>query len=947
MNDTIIIDERVFDDITIDKTTIEILAQASPFAYELFVRHCEAMSQFIAEFPLAMSLSQPMILALIDDYARANNTKTNSTDITGDELAKQLRRLRQRLMVRWIWQDALGVIPLERLMAELSYFADGVINFAKDFAYDGLVQKFGEPKVLQGRVYQKDELAIIAMGKLGAMELNLSSDIDLIFVHLGAGQTEGNHTTNRLIDNQKFMVLLGQAIIRLINDVSEEGFVFRVDMRLRPWGDGSPLVMTLAGLQNYFDKHGRTWERFAWLKARVVNPVSDSFLTALMTARKNFVFRYYVDYSAFSALREMKTLILNQVAQREDSDNIKLGVGGIRDIEFIAQSFALIYGGRDNRLTQITACLPALALLGELGLIDTAVADRLSLAYRFFRRLEHAIQARHDQQTQKLPTGDERLALAKTLGFDDGEQLYNRLTAYRQMVRVPFDELVMKRDYTGATLKIDEGADKINLHRYLDEKTLKQWCEFWQGEMVDELSDEAKQRLQRAYPVIIHALVQFLMQEGRGELVVPRLIALLEAVCRRSIYLVMLSENPKATMDLIPMLANSSWIANELLAYPVLLDTFLQKRYRHLPSKTELMAILSQSLLSVAQGDDEAFLMSLRLFKKTQMLAVATSDVLRQHPIMKVSDSLTLIAEVVLECCLKRAFIELAQKHGYPLDCDGNRLDEYHCGFAIIGYGKLGGIEMGYASDLDVVFLHRLSTEAMTDGNQPISGMKFAIRLVQKIINYLATQTRDGRAYELDMRLRPSGNAGVMVVASRAFAEYQAHKAWVWEHQALVRARGICGDNQLLAEFDAIRQAILVKPRDTIALKQEIVAMRQKMYRAIKHDPTQFHLKKDAGGLIDIEFMAQFCVLNYAYAYPKLAIWSDNIRIFETVADYGIWDEKLCQNLNELYLLLRKRIHKKSLSEQKPLVANDEWQAYRQKIIAIWQGLFGKPDLMG
>ncbi len=947
MNDTIIIDERVFDDITIDKTTIELLAQASPFAYGVFVRHFEAMSQFIADFPLAKPLSKPMILALIDDYARANNTKTNSTDITGDELAKQLRRLRQRLMVRWIWQDALGVIPLERLMAELSYFADGVINFAKDFAYDGLVQKFGEPKVLQGRVYQKDELAIIAMGKLGAMELNLSSDIDLIFVHLGAGQTEGNHTTNRLIDNQKFMVLLGQAIIRLINDVSEEGFVFRVDMRLRPWGDGSPLVMTLAGLQNYLDKHGRTWERFAWLKARVVNPVSDSFLTALMTARKNFVFRYYVDYSAFSALREMKTLILNQVAQREDSDNVKLGVGGIRDIEFIAQSFALIYGGRDNRLTQMTACLPALALLGELGLIDTTVADRLSLAYHFFRRLEHAIQARHDQQTQKLPTGDERLALAKTLGFDDGEQLYNRLTAYRQMVRVPFDELVMKRDYTGATLKIDEGADKINLHRYLDEKTLKQWCEFWQGEMVDELSDEAKQRLQRAYPVIIHALVQFLMQEGRGELVVPRLIALLEAVCRRSIYLVMLSENPKATMDLVPMLASSSWIANELLAYPVLLDTFLQKRYRHLPSKTELMAILSQSLLSVAQGDDEAFLMSLRLFKKTQMLAVATSDVLRQHPIMKVSDSLTLIAEVVLECCLKRAFIELAQKHGYPLDCDGNRLDEYHCGFVIIGYGKLGGIEMGYASDLDVVFLHRLSTEAMTDGNQPISGMKFAIRLVQKIINYLATQTRDGRAYELDMRLRPSGNAGVMVVASRAFAEYQAHKAWVWEHQALVRARGICGDNQLLAEFDAIRQAILVKPRDTIALKQEIVAMRQKMYRAIKHDPTQFHLKKDAGGLIDIEFMAQFCVLNYAYAYPKLAIWSDNIRIFETVADYGIWDEKLCQNLNELYLLLRKRIHKKSLSEQKPLVANDEWQAYRQKIIAIWQGLFGKPDLMG
>lgn len=389
------------------------------------------------------------------------------------------------------------------------------------------------------------------------------------------------------------------------------------------------------------------------------------------------------------------------------------------------------------------------------------------------------------------------------------------------------------------------------------------------------------------------------------------------------------------------MLSYSPWIADELASYPVLLDTFLQKRHRHLPDKAELSAILAQSLLSVPAFDDEAFLMSIRLFKKTQVLAVATSDVLHHHPLMKVSDSLTLIAQVVLDACLTRAFDELVYKHGYPVGADGKRLTGKTAGFAIVGYGKLGGIEMGYASDLDVVFLHSVAEQSMTDGKIPISGMKFATRLVQKLINYLATQTRDGRAYELDMRLRPSGNAGVMVASVLAFWQYQMKRAWVWEHQALVRARGICGDALVLAEFDRIRQQVLTQKRDSKSLKNEILIMREKMKdNASSHEDRQFHLKKDAGGLIDIEFMAQYCVLNYAHQYQDLAIWSDNVRIFEMASSLGVWGADRCQLLNDAYLAIRKQTHIQALQGKKRFVPKDKWQTVIDDVVDTWRAVF-------
>ncbi|MDO4250565.1 MAG: bifunctional [glutamate--ammonia ligase]-adenylyl-L-tyrosine phosphorylase/[glutamate--ammonia-ligase] adenylyltransferase, partial [Moraxella sp.] len=718
---------------------VSSLAVASPFAYQIWQQDKAQVEAFLGQYPFDKRLDRALIDALVVQFCAYD--KAANADVQEASVAKGLRVLRKLLMVRWIWQDALHLVDVVSLTTELSEFANSAICFAKEFVYDGLIQRYGEPMVAT-KIPKKDEFAIIAMGKLGAGELNLSSDIDLIFVHKGQGDTDISKVGKKSIDTQKFMLNLGRGVIRLLDDNNEHGFVFRVDMRLRPWGDGSPLVITLQALAKYFDHHGRTWERFAWLKARVVNPVSGAFLEEITTLARTFVFRYYVDYSAFSALREMRTLISNQVAQREDLDNVKLGVGGIRDIEFIAQAFALIYGGHYVVLMERTACLEALDALCELGIIEKSTCEDLTSAYQFLRRLEHAIQARHDTQSQRLPVGDELFAIAQALGFASVDELRTVLDTHRAKVSLPFDKLVTARQSLQEDSVIDADKEVTAMAAWLDEPNAERLQAFWSSRLINNLSEEAKNRLMQAYPMIIHALNSHQHNTNFGNVALPRLLDLLEAICRRSIYLVMLSENPNATLNLIPMLSASPWIARELALYPVLLDTLLQKRYQHLPDKAELQAILAQNLLSVTPFDDESYLNAIRLFKKTQVLAVATSDVLDHHPIMKVSDSLTFISEVVLESCLTRAFDELVAKHGYPLDLQGERLTREACGFAVIGYGKLGGIEMSYASDLDVVFLHRVSEQAMTDGEKhPISGMKFATRLVQKLITYLTTQT--------------------------------------------------------------------------------------------------------------------------------------------------------------------------------------------------------------
>ncbi|MBU5615892.1 bifunctional [glutamate--ammonia ligase]-adenylyl-L-tyrosine phosphorylase/[glutamate--ammonia-ligase] adenylyltransferase [Psychrobacter sp. TAE2020] len=927
---------------------LQVLQTASEFAYQIWDSRTISCQTFLRSYPLEQTLTRQQIDDLIQDYTLDENYQLADES----KVMSGLRHLRMLMMMRWIWQDALALIKLEQLTDELSDFADGCLLFAKSYTYQQLVSKYGQPTFInaQGKP-QVDDMAIMAMGKLGAQELNLSSDIDLIFIHQGRGETDGDKLKGtRSIDNKRFMTRLGQGVIRLLDNNTADGFVFRVDMRLRPWGDGSDLAIHLSALQKYFSNHGRAWERFAWLKARVVGQIESPFYDEIQAMIKPFVFRYYVDYSAFSALREMKSLIQNQVAQREDLDNIKLGAGGIRDIEFIVQAFQLIYGGRQPQL-QVKSCLQAMQALYELEYFEPLTYEKLQAAYRFLRRLEHAIQAINDQQTQRLPHDEFwQHNLALTLGFADWSALLVTLNDHREDVNAPFERMVTERQMPtqeDSTLEPANIAQQIaQLDTVLTEQSRAQLDAFWQSKMVANLSDEARSRLDAAYPVVLHALLAHQQQQQLANTALPRLITLLEAICRRSIYLVMLAENPNATVELIPMLSASPWIANELALYPVLLDTFLQQRYRHLPDKPELRDILRQRLLRVERDDEEELLSVLRLFKKNQVLAVAASDVLAERPIMKVSDSLTFIAAVVLEAALERGFSELVRRYGYPIGQDGDPVTEADCGFAIIGYGKLGGLELSYSSDLDLVFLHKIKEQGMTTGETSVSGMKFAARLAQKLMTYLNTQTRDGRAYEIDMRLRPSGNAGMMVVSCHAFETYQLSKAWSWEHQALVRARAICGDKRVMARFCDIRREVLALPRTLDEVRIEVTSMRIKMQKHLgtsqwEQQEGKFHLKQDAGGIVDIEFLAQFAVLAYSHDYPSLTKWSDNVRIFEEMALLGIWSTGICQDLTDAYLRIRAASHQLALSEQSLLVDEGLWVETRTLVQGQWQRLMG------
>ena len=921
---------------------IKKLKIASPFAYQIWESKPTICKNFLTSYPLGEVLTRQQICDLIDDYTLDDGLDGELERADEAGVMKGLRRLRELLMMRWIWQDALGVIPLEQLTNELSDFADNCLIFVKEYAWDQLVARYGRPTYTNEKgQLQYDDMAIFAMGKLGAQELNLSSDIDLIFVHRARGETDGDKSKGtKCIDNKRFMIRLGQSIIKILDTCTADGFVFRVDMRLRPWGEGSDLAIHQSALEKYFSAHGRAWERFAWLKARIVNEVNQDFADQLEDIVRPFVFRYYVDYSAFAALREMKSLIQNQVAQREDLDNIKLGAGGIRDIEFVVQAFQLIYGGRHPQL-EVRSCLKAMQALTEFDFIEDKTYEQLAEAYRFLRRVEHGIQAIHDQQTQRLPNSVEcQNNLAVTLGFQDWPEFLQCLDKHRQNVNVPFDRMVTERQ-TPKDVTVTNDTDVENLDSVLNEENKAKLEQFWNSKMVANLSEEARGRLDEAYPVLVHALLEHEKTQGLANVAFPRLLDLVEAICRRSIYLVMLAENPNATVNLIPMLSASPWIAGELTRYPVLLDSFLQQRYRHLPDKEELADILRQSLLRVEPDDEEMLLNVLRLFKNTQVLAVAASDVLAERPIMKVSDSLTDIAEVVLEFTLERAFSELVKRHGYPINQQGESVNEAHNGFAIIGYGKLGGIEMSYTSDLDLVFIHQINEQAMTTGAKPVSGMKFTARLAQKLMTYLNTQTRDGRAYEIDMRLRPSGNAGMMVVSSRSFERYQLEKAWVWEHQALVRARAICGDKRVMNAFNHIRKQVLSRKRDIEELKQNVIEMRLKMKGHLGSNQQaqqegKFHLKQDAGGIVDIEFMAQYAVLAHAHDHPELTQWSDNVRIFESLAEAGVWEAETCDGLTKAYLLLRAAMHQIALANESNVVEASHWDQTREYVISKW-----------
>ena len=894
--------------------------RASQYAEQVLSLHTPLLEQDFAIDQFQKSLTTSQIHSLVQDslFDIQNENQWMST----------LRILRARLMFRWIWQDANQLTDVVTLTRELSDFADASINAAKDFARIPLLVKHGEPVGYGGKV---QDLIVVAMGKLGAQELNLSSDIDLIFAFDEQGETNGR----KCVDVQQFCIAWGQKIIYLLEHITADGFVFRVDMRLRPWGDGSALAISHAALEKYLSQHGREWERYAWIKARIVSGGVDG--DELLAMTRPFVFRKYVDYTAFEAMREMKALIEREVARRNIEDDIKLGAGGIREVEFIVQVFQLIYGGSKLEL-QDRQCLVSLKHLGEVGLLDDEAVVDLEDAYLFLRRVEHAIQALNDQQTQSLPSEiDPRNRIVATLGFEDWDQFITHLNQKRQKVIYQFEHLIKEKGTE--TLAESFGQLEVRLESVLDDHAKNLIKEFWFGHAIKKLPAKAIQRLKEFWPHLIEAI----LQSDKPQTALVRLMPLIESVMRRTVYLVMLIESKGALQRLVKMATVSPWICEELTHYPVLLDEFLSMDFE-LPKRKDLEDSLRQQLLRIEIDQMEDQMRVLRLFKKSNVLTVAASDVLAESPLMKVSDALTDIAEVSVIATLNLAYQITAKKHGYPLDAEGQRCSMDHIAFAVIGYGKVGGIELGYGSDLDLVFIHYIDEQSDTDGLKAISGFTFAMRVAQKFMSLMTTQTLDGRVYEIDTRLRPSGEAGLLVTSLKAFEQYQLKNAWVWEHQAIVRARSIAGESSLREKFEELRRVILTLPRDEHKVREEVLNMRQKMKDHLGSSKEQkkdgiFHLKQDAGGIVDIEFMAQYVVLAWSGTNADLAHYSDNVRILEDAAKARCLSSDDASALIQAYLSERAESHRLALANQSMQVSAADWFDTREVVCKLWQRL--------
>jgi glutamate-ammonia-ligase adenylyltransferase len=875
-----------------------------------------------------------------------------------DELGRLLRRQRSRQQVRIIWRDLTRQADLQQTCRDLSDMADASIDQAYQWLYQRHCQQFGTP--MGWRSGEPQQMVVLGMGKLGAVELNLSSDIDLIFAYPEGGETVG---VKRALDNQEFFIRLGQRLIKALDPITVDGFVFRVDMRLRPYGSSGALVLSFNALEQYYQDQGRDWERYAMIKARVV--AGDQVAGAqLLDLLRPFVYRRYLDFSAIEALRTMKQLIQQEVRRKGMADNIKLGAGGIREVEFIAQAFQLIHGGRDLSLQQ-RPLLKVLSTLEGQGYLPPAVITELREGYEFLRYTEHAIQAIADRQTQMLPEGAvDQARIAFMLGFADWSAFHEQLMYWRGRVDWHFRQVIADPDEDenesgevivgGEWLPLwEEAQDEEAACRQLQEagfndaaKALKQLAGLRSSPQLRAMQRLGRERLDAFIPRLLAQAVE----HANPDLVLERVLPLVEAGARRSAYLVLLTENPGALRQLLTLCAASPWIAEQITRFPMLLDELLNEgRLFKPPLAPELAAELRERLTRIPEDDLEQQMEALRHFKLAHRLRVAASEIAGSLPLMKVSDYLTWLAEAILEQVLALAWRQTVARHGTPQRSDGSLCDP---GFIIVGYGKVGGIELGHGSDLDLVFIHDGDPNAETDGAKPIDSAQFFTRLGQRIIHLLTTQTNSGQLYEVDMRLRPSGASGLLVSSLGAFERYQLNEAWTWEHQALVRARVLVGCKDVGAAFEQVRATVLGRPRDLPTLRQEVSEMRAKMRDNLGTKSTAagtaanafeaaapFDLKQDAGGIVDIEFMVQYAALAWGAEHPALLRYTDNIRILEGLEEAGLIPATDASLLREAYKAYRSAAHRQALQKDPGVIGGDQFVAERRAVVRIWNAL--------
>ncbi|QSP96047.1 bifunctional [glutamate--ammonia ligase]-adenylyl-L-tyrosine phosphorylase/[glutamate--ammonia-ligase] adenylyltransferase [Marinobacter salinisoli] len=917
----------------------------SPFLRQVLERSPDQVRSFLAVRDLSEPTSPEFLRQRWQHYLVEVDSES--------ALQVALRRFRREAQFRIIWRDVMRWADLTETIAATSTFADVCIEGALNWLYDEACEQSGTPWGVDPVTGQESpqQMVVLGMGKLGGGELNVSSDIDLIFAFPSAGETRGGR---RSLDNQTFFIRLGQKLIQALDQITADGFVFRVDMRLRPYGQSGALALSFAALEAYYQEQGRDWERYAMVKARVV--AGDQRAGAvLMRSLRPFVYRKYIDFSAFESLRNMKAMISREVRRKGLENNIKLGRGGIREIEFVVQAFQLIRGGRDRELQQ-RPLQNILSELEALELLPSKVVSELRDAYVFLRNLEHALQGMEDRQTQLLPESElDRARVALIMGFDSWDACVSELDVHRKSVALHFANIIATEDDEPAGIgAVAEGWHELWLAE-LDEASSVSWLEkqgfedaqdsyrllrnLKQNRTVQTMQTQGRRRLNQFMPVLLDALTKV---ENPSE-TLSRVLLLVEAVLRRTAYLVLLLENPGARTQLVKLCSDSPWIAQQLADTPLLLDELLNAESLYYPpAKAELEDDLRQQMLRIPFEDLEEQMESLRHFKKAHVLRVAAAELKGTLPLMKVSDYLTWIAEVVLDHVVDVAFANLVSRHGYPGRADGSSTET---DFAVIGYGKLGGIELGYSSDLDLVFVHMADSNLSTDGDKPIDNAVFFTRLGQRIVHILNTQTPSGQLYEVDMRLRPSGNSGLLVSTLSAFERYQQKDAWTWEHQALARARGVAGCEETLAGFEDIRHRILCQARDGEALRQEVVAMREKMRASLATPESQrgeiFHIKHDPGGLVDIEFMVQYLMLTHSAEHPELTRWSDNIRQMEALGQVGVLPVEDAEKLREVFIVLRSTIHRRALQNLNSKVEGEAFKVEREYVTSVWTRVMG------
>lgn len=904
-------------------TILQRLLSSSGFINRTLMQQPELLAEFTEPARLSLALQQqPDVLQQLD---------------LGDEAAvfSRLRRYRNAQLCRILAADILQLQPVTASLVQVSQLAERLINTAYHWAYQQLAAQWGTPCDDAG---QPMPLLILGMGKLGGGELNFSSDIDLIFTYPANGETSGGR---RSCEHQQFFTRLGQKIIAALHQVTADGFAYRVDMRLRPFGDSGPLVLSFAAMEDYYQEQGREWERYAMLKARVLNP-DAKHSNELQQLLRPFIYRRYIDFSAIESLRRMKQQIEQENRRLNRRDNIKLGAGGIREVEFVVQTLQLIRGGRIPALQQ-PAILQALQVLQQEQILTARQVTQLRDDYLWLRQVEQALQGLDDKQTQTLPQDPvERAQLLAALQLDSWASLQTKIEQAMQRIHQQFKLVIDNgeepdaQDLSLGKLIWDSEQNAEELATQLDwldaadaTGLIQQLQQFRLDCQKRSVGPRGRDYLAKLMPLLLHIL----QQQQCHAAVLSRLLLVFGQIVTRTAYLELLFENSAALQQLVLLCNRSGWLAEQLARYPMLLDELIDPAQLYqIASQADYAARLQQQMLRVDPDDLELQMETLRQYKQAQQLRIAAADITGVLPLMKVSDHLTWLAEAVVAQVVELAWQQMTARYGVPPHCNAQNK-----GLAVIAYGKLGGLELGYGSDLDLVFVHNCSSQGTTDGERNIDAMQFYLKLVQRVLHLCTTRTSSGVLYEVDTRLRPSGNSGLLAIHIDTYGQYLEQQAWTWEHQALVRARAIYGSAELCQRFAEIRQQIICLSRSQDTLRQDVLQMRQKLRQ--HHGTTADDPKHSSGGIVDLEFISQYLVLAHAAQHPALYQYTDNIRILDAAAHSGLLPATDVQQLQQSYQLLRGAGHRQTLAPA-TLPAQDELLQAKVVVEQVWQRCF-------